>query len=146
MTQTKQSAPLAITPVDATRSDVTCQCGHTVRLSMVEGATAIVCGGCRCEIALQGPTHFIVQEASAHMPNSCWGTYRRIAVLEVPADVTRASMISTRSRDVVRIVEAWERLNVGIVARRGGLGRCAYSEALRSARTLAATLNSPSVA
>ena len=80
-------------------------------------------------------THFIVQTASASMPQSCWGTYRRVAVLEVPLGVERASMISERAEDVIRIVESWERLNVGKTR------RCAYQVALREAYALAKKLN-----
>ncbi len=79
-------------------------------------------------------THFIVQTAAAQMPNSCKGIYRRIAVLEVPADVRRASMISKRARDVVRVIDTWERLNVGTTE------RCAYQVALREAEALRSRL------
>ena len=80
-------------------------------------------------------THFIVQTASASMPQSCWGHYRRVAVLEVPLGVERASMISERAEDVIRIVESWERCNVGKTK------RCAYERALAEATELAANLN-----
>jgi hypothetical protein len=52
--------------------------------------------------------------ASAKMPSSCKGTYRRIAVVETslaPGEVP--AMISDRAKGVVRIVETWERLHVG---------------------------------
>ena len=80
-------------------------------------------------------THFIVQTASATMPASCWGKYRRVAVLEVEAGMSRASMISERARGVKRIVETWERCNVG------STDRCAYSRALKEATDLADKLN-----
>ena len=80
-------------------------------------------------------SHYIVQVASANMPNSCWGIYNRVAVLEVHDGVTRASMISDRSRDVVRVVETWEALNVGKTE------RCAYRRALKQARAIAADMN-----
>ncbi len=80
-------------------------------------------------------THYIVQTSRACMPNSCWGNYRRVAVLEVPVGVDHASMISARSRDVSSVAQAWERLNVGTTS------RCAYQVALAEARVLAAALN-----
>jgi hypothetical protein len=84
------------------------------------------------------PTHYIVQTAAAPMPSSCWGVYRRVAVLEVEAGVTRASMISTHARGVRRVVQTWERLNVGHTA------RCAYARALAAAERLAAEYNGTS--
>ena len=78
---------------------------------------------------------FIVQTAAANMPNSCWGTYRRVAVLEVEDGMDCASMISARARGVVRVVETWEKLNVGSTA------RCAYSRAVAAATELAGRLN-----
>ncbi len=79
-------------------------------------------------------THFIIQTASAQMPSSCWGTYRRVAVLEVASNVRRASMISRRARDVVRVIDTWEKLNVGTTK------RCAYSQALADAEALKSKL------
>jgi len=81
-------------------------------------------------------THFIVQTACAQMPSSVKATYRRVAVLEVREGTARASMISERSRDVLQIVETWERLHVGTTA------RCAYERALAEAEKMAARLNS----
>jgi len=83
-------------------------------------------------------TAFIVATASAHMPNSCWGTYRRVAVLEIDPSATPAGgpkMISERARGVVRIVETWEALNVGKTE------RCAYRVALAEAEAMAEHLN-----
>lgn len=79
-------------------------------------------------------TQFIVQTAATRT-GSRFGEYRRVAVLEVPAGTTSASMISERSRDVIRVVETWERLNVGTTA------RCAYERAYAAASKLAAELN-----
>ncbi|UCC74356.1 MAG: hypothetical protein JSV86_07300 [Gemmatimonadota bacterium] len=86
-------------------------------------------------------THFIIKTAAAAMPSSCWGTYRRVAVLEVEDDgagspITPA-MISTRARGVVRVVAVWERCSVGQNAPHG---RCAYSRALREAQRLVEAL------
>ena len=80
-------------------------------------------------------TKFIVQTASASMPQCCWGIYRRVAVLEVEEGVDRLSMISKRARGCVRGVKTWEKLNVGKTE------KCAYRVALAEAEALAATLN-----
>lgn len=78
---------------------------------------------------------YIVQSASAQMPSSCRGTYRRVAVLELHPGYTYASMISERARAVARIVETWEARSVGTT------DRCAYQRALAAARSLATRLN-----
>lgn len=80
-------------------------------------------------------SHFIVQTASAKMPASVKAPYKRVAVLEVADGVERASMISERARDVIRVVDTWERLFFGET------DRCAYRVALASAEELAARLN-----
>jgi hypothetical protein len=84
-----------------------------------------------------GP-RFVVQIASANMPNGCWGAHARVAVLEIEPG-TRAdfkpTMISERARGVARVVETWERLNVGKTE------RCAFRRALAAAERLAADLN-----
>lgn len=75
--------------------------------------------------------------AAAPMPRSCWGRYRRIAVVELcDGFAGRPKMISPRARGVVRIVQTWERLHVGITE------RGAYQRALVEARALAERLNS----
>lgn len=85
-------------------------------------------------------SHYIVQDAAACMPSSCKGRYRRVAVLEVEDGVERASMISDRARDVIRVVETWEKLNVG------STDRCAFRVARREAETLAGRLNAVAAA
>jgi len=80
-------------------------------------------------------THYIVQDATAQMPSSCRGRYRRVAVLEVAEGVKSASMISERAKDVVRVVKTWEKLNVGKT------DRCAFRIALAEAEALAERLN-----
>lgn len=77
---------------------------------------------------------YIVQTASAKMPGSCWGTYRHVAVMEVEPGTVPA-MISTRARGVRRIVQTWERRNVGTT------DRCAYQRAGAEAYRLADQLN-----
>lgn len=77
---------------------------------------------------------FIVMTAATPMPQSCWGQYRRVAVVEVEGD-TKPKMISKRARGVVRIVKRWEKLSVGKT------DRCAYRRALADAGALARALN-----
>ena len=80
-------------------------------------------------------TKFIVKSSTARMPPACWGTYRRVAVLEVVADAPEPRMISERARGVVAVVRTWERRSVGSTA------RCAYQVAMGEAAELAAKLN-----
>ena len=79
-------------------------------------------------------TEYIVQTASAHMPNSCRGQYRRVAVMEINQGAA-PTMISERARGVIRIVRTWEKQHVGKTP------RCAYRRALADAETLASSLN-----
>lgn len=79
-------------------------------------------------------TEYVVKTAAAAMPSSCWGTYRRVAVLEIEAGTTPA-MISTHARGVVRVVQTWEKRHVGRTS------RCAYERALAEAEAMAARLN-----
>jgi hypothetical protein len=81
------------------------------------------------------PTHFVVKVSAANMPGTCWGTYKRIAVLECEHWQDEPKMISTHARGVVRIVETWERLNVGITE------RCAFRRALADAEDMCRHLN-----
>lgn len=81
--------------------------------------------------------------SAAAMPQSCWGVYRRVAVLEVDPGA-RPAMISERARGVRRVVAMWEKLNVGKVALHAGLrpvGRCAWSRAMIDAAEMAEELN-----
>ncbi len=78
-------------------------------------------------------TSFIVMSSSAKMPSSCWGRYRRVAVIEM-GNGTIPSMISKHARGVVRIIETWERLNVGKT------DKCAYDQALMAADALRSKL------
>jgi hypothetical protein len=81
-------------------------------------------------------TRFVVMTRSAHMPNACWGVYRRVAVVETDLpEPLEPTMISARAKHVIRIVETWERLNVGKTE------RCAYRKALAEAEALAEKLN-----
>ena len=79
---------------------------------------------------------FIVMDASAHMPNSCWGRYRRVAVVELePGFDGYPKMISNRARGVKRVVSTWERQNVGTTS------RCAFERAYTDACEMARELN-----
>jgi len=83
-------------------------------------------------------TKFIVQSASASMPASVKAPYRRVAVLEVNDGLEGpASMISARSRDVVKVVEIWERCHAGW----DNGPRTAFARAEADAENLAAKLN-----
>lgn len=83
-------------------------------------------------------THYIVQTAAAKMPQSAMGVYRRVAVLEVDAGLTSVSMISTRAKGCHRVVQLWDRCNVGSTE------RCAYQRALVEADALVEQLNAAS--
>jgi hypothetical protein len=76
---------------------------------------------------------FIVQTATAKMPSSCKGRYRRVAVIEVEPGVTEVAMISPHARGVVRVVETWERQHADGV-------NTAYARALTEAKALAEKL------
>lgn len=78
---------------------------------------------------------FIIQTAAANMPSSCWGIYRRVAVLEIDDNALEIKMISSRARGVRRVVATWEKLNVGKTE------RCAYERALAEAAELVARLS-----
>ena len=83
-------------------------------------------------------TKFIVQSASASMPSSVKAPYRRVAVLEVNDSLEGpASMISNHSRDVVRVVQTWERRHHGW----SNGPRTAFARALADAEILALNLN-----
>lgn len=55
---------------------------------------------------------FVLKISSAKMPNSCYGIYKRIGLLEVE-DGTIPTMISVQAKAVKRIVKTWERLHCG---------------------------------
>lgn len=81
---------------------------------------------------------FVVLTASAHMPNSCWGRYGRIALIELAPEYAelgmRPKMISARARGTARVICVWERLH------KGG-PRSAYWIAFREATEIAKKLN-----
>lgn len=86
-----------------------------------------------------GGTEYVVRSAAARMPSSCWGTYRRVAVLEVVRGY-QPPRIDARCAGVVEITATWERRHVG------GTSRCAYARALAEAEVMAARLNAELVA
>lgn len=77
---------------------------------------------------------FIVQTSAAKMPASCWGRYRRVAVLEVEGPVI-PKMLSERAKGVVRVVKIWDKLYAGKT------DRCAFQKACAEAQALATELN-----
>jgi hypothetical protein len=81
-------------------------------------------------------TEFVVKTSSANMPSHCWGDYARVGVLEIDTEQTDdPKMISTHARGVVRVVQTWEKCNVGKTE------RCAFRRALAAAERLAEGLN-----
>lgn len=78
---------------------------------------------------------YIVVSKAARMPAGCWGRYRRVAVVEVRDPKAPVPAIDERGRNVVRIVETWERLNVGRT------DKCAFERAMAEARAMADELN-----
>jgi hypothetical protein len=83
----------------------------------------------------------IVMEASAQVPSSWkWQRpMRKVAVVELTdeyaASGERPKMISDRAKGVAKIVEVWDRLNVGKT------DKCAYRVTLKEAQELAMRLN-----
>ena len=83
---------------------------------------------------------FIVMDRFAEMPGSWkWGRYRRVGVVELTATAQHEGrtpkILSNRSRDIVRVVDTWERQYEGTTP------RCAYQRALVAANELADKLN-----
>ena len=79
-------------------------------------------------------TRFMVRVSSAHMPNSCWGRYENIAVLEVTSPIGTDHHI--RETSECRIVHFWGKCNVGKT------DRCAASKAYTAAVAMRSTLES----
>lgn len=83
---------------------------------------------------------YIVMDKAACMPASCWGSYRRVAVVEIDEDfVGVPRMISERAKGVRRIVRTWEKLHAGRTS------RSVYQQALAEANALAAELNKSNI-
>ena len=81
---------------------------------------------------------YIVMTSSAHMPSSCRGTYRRVAVVQLDqyftANNLRPAMISDRAKGVLRVRDLGKH-SVGKTE------RCAYARTLKEAEALAYALN-----
>ena len=84
-------------------------------------------------------TEYIVQVSAARMPQSCWGRYVRIAVMEVQLGC-RPAMISERAKGVIRVVETWEKMFIGKT------DRCAARVAQAEAEAMAQRLNEQEIA
>jgi hypothetical protein len=84
---------------------------------------------------------YIVQTASAPMPNKVKARYIRVAVIELTPEYAeqglRPAMISDRAKGVAKIVETWERCHAG----RTCGPRTAGGKAIAEATTLAQKLN-----
>jgi len=77
---------------------------------------------------------YLIMTASAKMPSSCRGNYRRVAVVELDSPDAKPKMISDRALGIKRIVKTWEGCNVGTSP------RCAYRKALAEAEELVAKM------
>lgn len=77
---------------------------------------------------------FIVMTATARMPASCRGTYRRVAIVETDG-LNHPKQINPTHAAVVSIRRSWERLNVGKT------DSCAFQRALRAATEMASLMN-----
>ena len=89
--------------------------------------------------AYRGPREYLVWASTAKMPSKCWGSYLRVALLEVLPGTTHVRMISPRAEGVLRVVETWER------CRTGTTDRCASARARAAAEDLAARLRHDAV-
>lgn len=82
----------------------------------------------------------MVMSKNACMPACCWGQYRRCGVVivdtdQLPEGESEPRMLSIRARGVLRVVETWEDLNVGVT------DRCAFARAEVQAEALAYRIN-----
>lgn len=81
---------------------------------------------------------WVVMTSSAQMPNSCWGKYRRVALVLLTQEYTarnmRPAMISSRARGVVRLEDMGHHSV-------GKTDRCAYARTLKEATRRAHDLN-----
>lgn len=81
---------------------------------------------------------FVVMTSCAKMPQTCWGRYRKVAVVQLNQEYTaknlRPTMISERARGVLR-VRVLGNFSVGKT------DRCAYRRALADAERIAHEAN-----
>ena len=85
-------------------------------------------------------SYYVVAESAACMPSSCWGRYRRVAVLEMADGAPAPKMISERARGVVRVVRTWEKRADGLTE------RCAAARARVEAAALVRDLTAKRMA
>jgi hypothetical protein len=78
-------------------------------------------------------SEYIVMTASAQMPSSCKGIYKKVAVCEVEAGVI-PKMISERAKGMIRIVALWDKRHAG------GGDRTAFALAVVAANQMAKDL------
>jgi hypothetical protein len=77
---------------------------------------------------------WIVMTSSAHMPNSCWGRYRNVALVLLRDGGLPPKIITDRAKGVAKLIHLGHH-HVGKTS------RCAYARALTEAETRAAALN-----
>lgn len=77
---------------------------------------------------------FIVMTAGESMPQSCWGKYGKVAVVETDGK-TMPKQIHPKHKAVKRIVSEWRRQHIGKTE------KCAFQVALNEAQELADQLN-----
>ncbi len=75
---------------------------------------------------------YYVMTAAAKMPNSSWGRYGRVAIVEVDVGGTQPKII--RDTKTARVVCAWERQHIG------STDSCAYFQAYDAAVAKCAAL------
>jgi len=77
---------------------------------------------------------WIAMSSSAKMPNSCRGTYRRVAVVQLSSWYTahglRPAMISERAKGVLRVLDLGKH-SVGLT------DRCAFARTMKQAEEIA---------
>lgn len=83
---------------------------------------------------MNNANRFIVMTAQAAMPRSCYGNYRKVAVVETDG-IHMPRQIHPNHNAVKRIVACFDRLNVGRTE------RSAYYVCLAKAKAIAAEMN-----
>jgi len=75
---------------------------------------------------------YVVLTASARMPASCKGRYRRVAVCLVADPKHPPATIALRAKGMLEIVRTWEACNVGQTSRSAYFRARVEAEALRT--------------
>jgi hypothetical protein len=88
-----------------------------------------------CPEAERYSYHIVV--SSACMPNSCWGVYKRVALVRIDHHERVSGFMPKVIREGrgIKIERVWDKLNVGTT------DRCAFKVALREATELLADLS-----